>query len=153
MKESWWKLFNFFDEAIDETRKIKVKEIKRQSKRLMVEDLVIHLRKAESKSNLGNFVFPWVYSPKVFLTDKQKVDNVWQTETAKDTEARLNDLEKRVELSHNTLIFELRSWSAHLIKMLPPPQASTVQQMLPPSTRPYSAVLNGQGIPPVNVPP
>ena len=46
IKDLWWKLFNFFDEAVDEVRKLKVKDIKRQSKKAMIEDIVKHLRQA-----------------------------------------------------------------------------------------------------------
>ena len=124
IKESWWKLFNHFHDAVDEARKLKVKDIKRQSKKAMVEDIVYHLRKKESSSDLRNFAFPWYYIQKVFQSESQQISEAWQTATIKDTEERLNCLEKNVELSHNRLISDLKAWSADLIKMLPPPQGS-----------------------------
>ena len=118
---------------MDDVRKIKVKDIKRQSKKVMVEDIVSHLKKKEKSGDLHNFVLPWYYNAKDFLNENEKMSDTWQKETAKDTEERISSLEKKMELSHNKFIVDLREWSVQLISRLPPPQGP----------RPYLATLTG----------
>ena len=106
----------------------------------MIEDMVHHLRKIEIRSNLSNFVLPWFYNMKIFKGDSVAMSEAWQNETMKDTEMRLNDLEKKIESSHNKLVLELRSWSSQLVSMLPPPQVQRNLQV-PQNPQSYSAAL------------
>ena len=83
---------------------------------------------------------------KDFETDNQEMSENWAKETAKDTELRLLELEKKFESSHNRLVLEIRSWSADLIKMLPPPIASNmplpVHSTFLPTPQPYSTIAS-----------
>ena len=58
VKEAWLKLFSYFNDVKDDTRKIPIIEIKRQSKRLMVEDIVKLIRKKDLISDCHIFVLP-----------------------------------------------------------------------------------------------
>ena len=58
VKISWTKLFTYFDDVLDETRKVKVIDIKRQSKKLMIEDMVKQLKRKDLGQALDNFVLP-----------------------------------------------------------------------------------------------
>ena len=81
----------------DDARKLPIIDIKRQSKRLMVEDIVKLLRKKELVSDCNMFVLPWFYNINPFVTEEQRIGNVWNSQTAVETERRFNDLECRIE--------------------------------------------------------
>ena len=49
--------------------KVNIKDIRRQSKRAMIEDMVHHLRKTEIRSNLNNFVLPLSNNMRIFKGD------------------------------------------------------------------------------------
>ena len=82
IKASWWKLFSFYSDAWDEGRKMKIKDIKRKSNKLMIEDMVSYLKKTDIGVDHDMFVLPWYYTMKTFETDSQRMSNVWEKETA-----------------------------------------------------------------------
>ena len=88
IKTSWVKLFNFYKDVLDENRKIPIVDIKRQTVRAMVEDIVSCLRKKDAVNDLKVFVLPWYYSLQDFPTESQKVDQAWKKETLKETEKK-----------------------------------------------------------------
>ena len=96
---------------------MKVIDIKRQSKKLIIEDMVRQLRWKDLGQSLDNFVLPWFYVIRDFKDDNQRVSDVFLRESAKDTEMRLNELEKKFETSHNSLVLEFREWSARLVQL------------------------------------
>ena len=56
IKASWWKLFNYYSDAWDEGRKMKVKDIKRTSNKVMIEDIGTQVKKKDIGSDLDIFV-------------------------------------------------------------------------------------------------
>ena len=127
VKIAWTKLFSYFNDVYDDSRKVKIIDIKRQSKKLMIEDMVKQLKRKDLGQALDNFVLPWFYVIKDFKSDEQRLSETFVNETAKDTETRLNELEKKFEVSHNNLVLEFREWSQRLVHLLPPPYAAAVQ--------------------------
>ena len=59
--EAWKKLFSFFNDVKDENRKIPIITIKRQTVRLMVDDIIRLFRKKDLTSDFSMLVFPWYY--------------------------------------------------------------------------------------------
>ena len=94
---AWIKLFSFFRDVQDEQRKIQVIEIKRQSVRALVDDILRCLRKKELSNDLHVLVLPWYYDIHDFMTESQKVDHAWQKATIVENEKRLNELETKIE--------------------------------------------------------
>ena len=144
IKESWWKLFNFYSDAWDDGRKMLVKDIKRQSNKLMIEDIVKQLKKKDVNSDLDMFVLPWFYTMKKFETDSEKMSNEWVKETAKDNEDRFNALENRIEKKHNDLVNQLHEWSTSIVKLMKPSysNAASGQNV----SRNVPVILPGPGI-------
>lgn len=122
IKTSWTRLFTFYKEFQDESRKIPVLEIKRQTVRAMVDDILCCLRKKEISNDLHVFVLPWYYSMHTFLTYGQKLDQAMVKETVVGNEMRLNELETRLEAKfekkYSDLITSLNSWSESFTRAL-----------------------------------
>ena len=53
ISEAWKKLFTFFSDVIDENRKIPIINIKRQTVRLMIEDIIRLFRKKDLTSDFS----------------------------------------------------------------------------------------------------
>ena len=85
VKTSWVKLFNYIDNAYDESRKMKIKDIKRQSKKIMLDDIVAQLRKKELCGDFHNFVLPWFYTIKDFKSDSEMMSDAFTQETRKES--------------------------------------------------------------------
>ena len=94
VKAAWFKLFTFYKDVLDDQRKIPVIEIRRQTVKMMIEDIIRCLRKKDAVHDLEVFVHPWYYPVGSFVTDSQKVDNAWQKVTLEEADKRANDLEK-----------------------------------------------------------
>ena len=120
VKEAWVKLFSYFNDVLDEVRKIPIIEIRRQSKRLMIEDMVKLIRRKDLLSDCHIFVLPWFYNINPFVTENQRIGGIWQKETVVETEKRFNDLESRIEArleqKHRDLMANLKIWSDNVIK-------------------------------------
>ena len=131
VKEAWVKLFSYFNDVLDEVRKIPIIEIRRQSKRLMIEDIVKLIRRKDLLSDCHIFVLPWFYNINPFVTENQRIGGIWQKETVVETEKRFNDLESRIEArleqKHRDLMANLKIWSDNVIKTVQPAYASAVQ--------------------------
>ena len=72
VSEAWSKLFNYFSDALDESRKIFIKDIKRQTVKAMIEDMVEFLRLKDKNIDLKMLVLPWSYNLWPFLSDSEK---------------------------------------------------------------------------------
>ena len=75
VSEAWSKLFNYFSDAVDENRKIFIKDIKRQTVKAMIEDLVKFLRLKDKNTDLKMLVLPWSYNMWPFLSDNEQERN------------------------------------------------------------------------------
>ena len=124
IREAWWKLFNFFSDACDETRKVKIKDIRRSSNKLMIEDMVRFLKKSDIGLNLNMFALPWYYTMRKFESDSERMSDAFEQETMKDNEIRMNNLEKRLEKRHDDLVRQLHSWSESIARLVKPSYAN-----------------------------
>ena len=52
IKTSWFRLFSHFNEVWDDARKMKVIDIKRQSNRIMLEDIIAQLKRVDDLKGL-----------------------------------------------------------------------------------------------------
>ena len=103
IKQSWKKLFNYFSDARDESRKKFIKDIKRQSCKAMVEDIVNFLRSKDKKVDLSMLAMPWSYTLQELETDGERTSTTFQKQTAIDLERRFNDMELRLEKKQDEL--------------------------------------------------
>ena len=157
IKASWLKLFLHFKDVHDENRKIPVKDIKRQSVRAMVDDILRCLRIKELTNDLHVLVLPWYYNVHAFVTESQKVDHAWQKETIAENEKRINELETRLEAKfekkQTDLISKLNSWSDSLLRTLQPNSyASVAASQILPSFHTNNPPKTPLGLPVLNLP-
>ena len=52
IKTSWFRLFSHFNEVWDDARKMKVIDIKKQSNRIMLEDIIAQLKRVDDLKGL-----------------------------------------------------------------------------------------------------
>ena len=97
VKDAWQKSFSYYKNVLDDTRKARIIDIKRQSTKLMIEDIVKFLRKKELSSDLVLFAVPWYYNINSFVSEDQQLSQTWHKQTAIENEKRLNELESRIE--------------------------------------------------------
>ena len=77
IKESWLKLFSFYNTAYCKQRKKEIVNIKRESSSAMVRDIVEQLCKKDVTENLKMFAIPWDYTVKEFLSDSEKQGRIF----------------------------------------------------------------------------
>ena len=122
--EAWKKLFSFFNDVKDENRVIPIITIKRQTVRLMVDDIIRLFRKKDLTSDFSMLVFPWYYTIDPFMTDQEETGQVWRNETVVETSKRLDSLEAKlgaeIEKKHQDLIANLQRWSESVAKAFQP---------------------------------
>ena len=117
---SWYKLFNYFSDAVDENSKKLIKDIKRQSVKAMIEDLVKFLRMKDKYLDFNMLVVPWSYTLWPFITDSEKMGTTWQKESVVDMEKRISNIENRFSKKQDELITQLHNWSQSLVNLVKP---------------------------------
>ena len=110
----------------------------------MLRDIIRLLRKMDIDNDFSIFVMPWFYNLNTFVQEEQRIDQIWQQQTAADTERRFNELETRLEAKfekkHNNLVTNLWSWSDSIVKLIPNSYASVTANQLMSHLQPFRHV-------------
>ena len=110
VKSSWLKLFTHFSDAMDPTRKKRIIDIDRETTKKRIIDLVSQLSKVERENDVrGMFVMPWSYVVKDFESESDERGRIWEQEKSKDYDARIDNLEKKMDKKHSELLSAMRS--------------------------------------------
>ena len=110
VKSSWLKLFTYFSDAMDPTRKKRIIDIDRETTKKRIIDLVSQLSKVERENDVrGMFVMPWSYVVNDFESESDERGRIWEQEKSKDYDARIDNLEKKMDKKHSELLSAMRS--------------------------------------------
>ena len=85
VKDSWVKLFSFYSDVMDPTRKKKVIDIDRETTKGRISDIVNQLGKVDREKDVRDvLVMPWNYVIEPFESDSEVRARIWEDEKNKD---------------------------------------------------------------------
>ena len=124
IKSAWVKLFSHFHEVMDDSRKMKVIDIKRKSNKIMLEDIIAQLKVVDASGELEMFAMPWNYKIEEFETETEKRNRLWEEEKTNEHGDKFDAFEKKIEEKHKILVNQLEMWSASIVKLVQPSYAN-----------------------------
>ena len=103
VKIAWPKLFTHFKDVMDPSRKKCIIDIDRESTKRRVADIVGQLVKVDRENDVRELlVMPWNYVIRDFESDSEERSRIWEEEKNKDYDARIDNLEKKMDRKHSS---------------------------------------------------